>query len=1820
MSQVTETPTAPDDRGAANLEKSTYEIIRQRLNDGGSELRTRLAKLDAARRDVFGSIPNQLLATQRITTANNCVARDIVSIGDRFLFGYNVRLGLRSETVPADVFSVWRLVDGQFVEESLAPIEDARFQEDFRQLYKYYKTTTFSRFFRNGPHLFMVFQVGKTAEDIKTFKWTLHGEKLVYLDNRSDHEVRYPPQHEFEWKRTVREQHRSGKFPHVSIEDRVFVETVGGDLTIKIEDNTESGSGIYSEPVEDRDQSLDDAEIHYAIVGNLVLLRIRPYKEKGYRHLIYNSKVQSAVRVDSLADAAVLLPEGHGLIFPNGYYLQTGEFKTFESTVGKLLFERRIASPNGEDHLYAFYDREKADYVLLPYNMIRQQVDVPILCNGWSNFEDGRMLLFRADAEPQKHHAIQIWQTPFVGPDHPTSGDPNSFLYKIGNRDIVRAMSEAYEVLSLVDKDDSYANLYVDLVRKTTDLTDSYFWLDDAEASKVGEAVRRIRDAASSAIEEFDKVVRVRKNTRERFAATETSVRETITAAAARMYRSIDDFVASLAALRKGRGESIALRDLKYVDLAAVDALEKQVAENSERISRRCVEFLLRPDSLQPYEQRVATQRDRIDKVPTVAEADKLGAELDGSASELEMLIDIVGNLKIDDATQRTRIVDGISSIYSKLNQARAALRKRTQALRGDEGSAEFHAQMKLLSQATSNYLDVADSPQRCDEYLTKMMVQVEELEGRFAEFDQFVLQLAEKREEIYAAFDARRLALVEARNRRATALQQAADRILKGISTRVAAIDTPEEIHAYFASDLMIEKIRDLCAKLAELEDSVKVDEIQGRLKAVREDAIRQLRDRKELFEEGTNVIRLGKHRFSVNLQQLELTTVLKEDRQWYHLTGTAFQEAIADPRLEASRAFWQQEIVSENASVYRAEYLAWLVHRAGDPLPGETAGLLDLEFDGRVAAIQRFMAPRYAEGYVKGVHDHDAALIVSALRDIDRQIGHLRYPTAARTAARLFWTAGLNDDRRRRWMARIRGAATVRQLFPKGPTEDDQLERLAVEIAEFVERESLFETRIARGAAGFLFEQLGVADRLAVHAHAGQLLRGFRAQLERRGQHETLVASLAAFDDDVAGRFRMARRWLAGYVAEFGPPEEAEWVDEVAAALLGDGDPPILHGETRRTIEGLLGSHPRLEAGPYVLDYHEFVARVERFRTETVPGFEGYQALKKELLESKRHEMRLEEFRPRVLTSFVRNKLIDEVYLPLIGDNLAKQMGAVGDAKRTDLMGLLLLISPPGYGKTTLMEYVANRLGLTFMKINGPAIGHQVTSLDPAEAPNASAREEVEKLNLALEMGDNVMIYLDDIQHCNPELLQKFISLCDGSRRIEGVYRGRTRTYDLRGRKVCVVMAGNPYTESGSKFRIPDMLANRADTYNLGDVVGEHAHAFERSYLENALSSNPALQLLQSRSRADLDTFLKMAEDRAPEGYALEGNYAADEIAEIVSVLRKLLRVRDVLLKVNALYIASAAQADEYRTEPPFKMQGSYRDMNKLAERIVAVMNDAELDTALMSHFENQAQTLTTGAEANLLKFRELMGWLTPEERERWDEIRRTFQRNLLLGGAGSDDRVGQVIAQLTVLGEGLVGIRKALDSSAKLLTQTERETHPDKSLLDPERQAAHHLASGVQVLGGFGGQLDAIRVALEALVAANERPRPVVVEGLPATFPNAAATPSPAASAHATAEDESDDPSARFVGLQPVGAPTPAAPTPPPWSVPPSIEIVNKIPRQFLDVIKAQFTVLQSWWEPLMRATEMRGAEAESLRTALQTSMARYDELLRKIDGKR
>ncbi|MEE4248850.1 MAG: DNA repair ATPase, partial [Kangiellaceae bacterium] len=279
------------ENNTTQLNTDTYEIIRGRLKTHTNTLQERIGKLNAARKNVFGALETKLIANNRILTENNCIPRDIISFDDICIFGYNVHFGLRQDISLTDVFSIYKFENNTFQVQAHDFINDPQFKTDFENLYKYYRNTFFARFGRVGNFLFMVFQISERLDDIKTFKWLIRDNQITYIDNRSDHEYKLPPQHEFLWRDIDRDMHRYGKHPHISVVDKVFVETVGGDLTIKVEDNTNDGSGIYSETVQYRDQTLDDGKVRFAEFGNLIPIEVTPFQEEP-RYFIYNHKLK----------------------------------------------------------------------------------------------------------------------------------------------------------------------------------------------------------------------------------------------------------------------------------------------------------------------------------------------------------------------------------------------------------------------------------------------------------------------------------------------------------------------------------------------------------------------------------------------------------------------------------------------------------------------------------------------------------------------------------------------------------------------------------------------------------------------------------------------------------------------------------------------------------------------------------------------------------------------------------------------------------------------------------------------------------------------------------------------------------------------------------------------------------------------------------------------------------------------------------------------------------------------------------------------------------------------------------------------------------------------------------------------------------------------------------------------------------------------------------------------------------------------------------------------------------------------------------------
>ncbi len=1648
----------------AVAEGGSYEVIRKRLEEQNKKLEAGILSLNEKREAEFGKTVLEVIDRVRVRTENNCVPRDMVRINGQLLFGYNVFIGLKKETKISDVFALYSLHEKEGKYEVKAEklegsfLDDPLFQKQFFELYSYYKNTHLVQLRINNQKLLAGFQVGDRISDVRVFRWDLSVEGQVkYIDDRGERDMELPPAYDFEWIATKRENFIEGKYPHVSIMDEIFVETVGGDLTIKVEDNTEDGEGIYREPVEEAHQSLDDAEIFYARVGHLILLKFLPYKEETWRYFVFNTRNHDVKRIDAIGYACISLPNEHGIIFPGGYYLQSGESKIFAEGINGLKFKRQWNSPNGEDVLYVFYEQNEGKFALFSYNMIRKELSSPIFGHGYSLYDDGKMIIFRSESsEPTRIHPMQIWQTPYTSEEFSiANSSEKTFLATIGNAELVQGISELYTITKMISEQQPSILVYEDLIKNIQRVTDSYYWLESDEVGEFSEQLNEIGQTSELVLDEFEKVRAISEQSSLALKEAQSKLKALLKEIAISNWDTPAPFVDGLLKLKRQKGHLLSLKDYRYIDLEKLDNISAKVDKEIDDLGKRTVEFLSQENSMDYYSKLVDEVHESIEKIKTVKDLKPILDQLDEMSHGLDALSEVINGLEIDDTTVKTQILQSVSTIYSRINQTKAHAKLTSKELSVGESVAEFGAQLAVLSQSISNGVSNADTPDACDEQLARLLVQLEEQESIFSENDEFLDQIYAKRDELHETFEARKQTLLDQRQRKAQSLQTAATRILKSIEKRSLKFTENDELNTYFSSDPTVMKVGDLVLKLREIDDSIKADDVEAKLKALKEQAIRSLRDKKDIFEDGGNAIKFGKHKFSVNTQALDLTILPKDGKLAFHLSGTEYYETVENDLLNDLSEFWQQTLVSENNIIYRAEYLAYSIFT--DALENNNDLNLDklLESDKALAQIVKdYASPRYQEGYEKGVHDNDATMILNSLLEKYKAQPLLRFSPSARAVASYYWL-NVGDEKLKRFINKqAKTASKIHQAFGGVQMLNDLKCELQTKIQNFYHQYDMeFDQTLLFNSADYLINFLIVDKKQFDVSHkAAGLVEQLHTFFKTSTESTDFNATLADLKDSPKGQWQYVGYWLSGLIEQSQQAQNKRYLNEAIVNILMQSsdafskNPKDMHCEA----QNLLGDHSNINDRTIAFEVDEFIERLSHYTKEIVPAYNEFKNVKTTIMESQKASMNLQSFKARPLSSFVRNKLINESYLPIIGDNLAKQMGALGAEKRTDLMGLLMLISPPGYGKTTLMEYVSNRLGLNFMKINCPSLGHDVKSLDPANAPNATAKQELEKLNLALEMGNNAMLYLDDIQHTHPEFLQKFISLCDGTRRIEGVWRGEPKTYDLRGKKFCVIMAGNPYTESGEVFKIPDMLANRADVYNLGDVLSGQQDIFAMSYIENSLTSNKVLAPLALRDMNDLYLLMDKAQGKEIATSDLSYSYSGSEINEITTVLKALFKVQEVILSVNQEYIRSAAMDDKYRQEPPFKLQGSYRNMNKMAEKIVAIMDENELQLLIDDHYVGEAQLLTTGAEENLLKLKELRGILSDEEAKRWDAIKTEFKiRNSV---AGDEDGATKIASQISGLKDNLDNLSQSITSDkAKAKTSTNRQVKAITSAIE-------------------------------------------------------------------------------------------------------------------------------------------------------------------------
>ncbi|TDR46621.1 ATPase family protein associated with various cellular activities (AAA) [Tahibacter aquaticus] len=1632
-------------------DSATFELLRKRLIAAAQALQSKTTALNTRRVEAFGRVESKLLARLNARTEHNCVARDIVRVGDVLLFGYNVFIGLKKETTVADVFCLYALNDGGEAPE-LAPLpiagsflDDARFAADFRELFTYYRATTLDQLRVLDERLLLVFRTGTQTGDKRVFRFAIERDgRISYIDNRGERDHILPPSHDFEWVPVTRDQFVLGRHPHVNVLDSVFVETVAGDLTIKVENNTETGLGIYSEPVEDKNQSLADAEIAYADLRSMILLRVKPYREDAQRYLVFNKRLRTVVRIDEIGASCLQLPEDHGLVFPGGYYLESGDYKRFADLghdFSAYRIKRHLRAPSGEDMLYVFYEPASGSYALLSYNLIERSMSQPLLGNGYARFVDGRILLVTPEAQEQasRLHTMQLWRTPFTFDEY-ASAQPRvpGLLGRLGNASVVRALAELRELARLAE-DTGSRGAYERLLRVAARCSDAYPWLAEAEAGEIGSEVSLLARSGREALNAYEKLERAQNDAAQQLKAAEKATGELLSRVAGLLWQKPDDFTDAIRLLKRKRGELTVLGEQPHMPAAGIAALDQRLREELDRIGTRALKFFAEPAAFASLRQGLADSAGAVEQARTTAALAPVAEKLDALAESLDGLSALIAGFEQSDAQQRATLLGETSQLYAEVNRIRASLRTRRDALLVQEQGLEFGAQLTVLEQSVLNLLGRCDTPESADAALAQVLSQIEQLEARFGEQPDFLVELTSRREGALEAFAARREQIAGQRDKRAQGLKEAIGRVLDGVPRRVAKIAAAEELHAFFAGDSLVERAQRQIGELRGLGQSVAADELAGRLKALKEAGLRDLRDRNELGASG-EALALGKHRFTIERSTLDLALMHDADGLSLQLTGTDYRRRLDEPRAEPYRQVWGQPLPNEDAQVYRAEFLAaqlWQRIQSGDALLHEAVRASDPQV--LLDAIAQEAQRRPGEDYQRGVHDADAAAILRELVRLGEAAGELRLPAQARVLAQA-WYAIQREQGQALVRAHAAGLHWFLQQREAAPLPPSWLSGLQAAAPQFCLDAGAAN---AAAAARHLVASLG-GDKAQFAASAAAL------DLAQRAAAELPRTALAALQSELpAGeRLNLAREWCLRLAAG-----EAALALE-AGAILAFAELPRerINAQLGADIGGLRGVHARLRDGQLRLELPEFIARLQRYTESTEKDWHAFATLRHGIVTAERERLALDRFLAKPMAGFVRNRLIDEVYLPLIGNNLAKQIGSVGDA-RSDRSGLLLLISPPGYGKTTLMEYVADRLGMVFVRVNGPTLGHEVNSLDPAAVSQRGAAEELIKLNLGLAMGVNVMLYLDDIQHLSAEFLQKFISLADGTRRIDAIVDGQARTLDLRGKRFALVMAGNPYTESGEVFRIPDMLANRADVYNLGDVLSGREALFADSYIENALTAHPLSAALAERPRSEIQAVLRAARgDEAEVPAQLPGG------VETLELIRRMVGVRDVLMRVNAAYVASAAQDDAYRSEPAFKLQGSYRNMAKLSAQLSPLLTAAELDALIRDHYRGEAQTLGARAEENLLRLAQLIGAPSADEQQRWDVLAENFRRLAKQGGKDADGatRMAQMLAEIALqlekqgtqtqgLGTALVALDKLADIHTALQRDARLEAPP-------------------------------------------------------------------------------------------------------------------------------------------------------------------------------
>ena len=301
----------------------------------------------------------------------------------------------------------------------------------------------------------------------------------------------------------------------------------------------------------------------------------------------------------------------------------------------------------------------------------------------------------------------------------------------------MRGVSDLYDLCREIDAPAVSVQRYSLLCQNTRRLFDVYHWLGSDQLDGLAPLLREVAATSELVLDEYEKVESIRRQSDQAMAGAEAKQKALLDGLLPDSWDQAQSFVDALNGITAQRGLLLTIRDYRYIDVARIDAMEAELLEAQAKTAAATATFLASEQALQPFVTRLETLDAEAQKAETVAQLAAPLAALQAMAADLDMLSSLMASLQIDDATQRTRIIESISEIYARLNQAKARAEQRRRA-GSTETVAQFGAQFKLFGQGITSALAQSQDPERCDEQLSRLLVQLEELESRFGDHEQF--------------------------------------------------------------------------------------------------------------------------------------------------------------------------------------------------------------------------------------------------------------------------------------------------------------------------------------------------------------------------------------------------------------------------------------------------------------------------------------------------------------------------------------------------------------------------------------------------------------------------------------------------------------------------------------------------------------------------------------------------------------------------------------------------------------------------------------------------------------------------------------------------------------------------------------------------------------------------------------------------------------------------------------------------------------------------------------------------------------------------